>query len=84
ASPEDAVFIEALKEDIRMTDIAERRPLSKKLAPNEIVRIEPMAISPAPPVALSSQAATAMDTQDDVQDFDARAYRTVNDFHAIG
>lgn len=84
ASPEDAVFIEALKEDIRATDIAERQPLSKKIAPNEIVRIEPMAISPTPPVALPSQAATAMDVQDDVQDLDVRAYRTVNDFHAIG
>ena len=86
ASAEDAPFVEALKEDIRATDVAVRQSMSKKLASNEVVRIEPMEVIPssvAPIAALPLNELTDVEMEP-VQDFDTRVYRNLNDFHAIG
>ena len=74
-----AAFIEALKRDIRIADVALRQPLSKKHGGDEILSITPM--QALPPANESME----IDGEEPERMHNVRnGYRTLNDFHAIG
>ena len=74
-----AAFIEALKRDIRLADVALRQPLSKKHGGDEIINVTPMQALPATIESMEIDG-EERDRMRNVRN----GYRTLNDFHAIG